>query len=328
MFGFLTAALAIFLDRLFGELSIYHPLKGFSRFAITIEDAWHKRDTAHLSQSQPPTQIDSEIQEPNPLLDQSDKIKGALAVLFLVIPFAYLAAVLSKNLIAPLNFVFDVLILYLALGAHNLKHHALNVQSALAGDNIEIARKEVALINNRDTNDLSAQEALSACIEAILEHGNDAIIAPVFWFVLGGAPGVVLYRLVNTLSNMWGFQTAHYKNFGLAAVKANFFLNWIPARLTALSYIILGDMKTGWQCFSVLAKEWRSSNAEVLVAAGAGSLNIELGGDIYFHGQLIKRPQLGMGKAADLSDIQKAGDLVDRGLILWLAAILLLSLGH
>jgi adenosylcobinamide-phosphate synthase len=216
--------------------------------------------------------------------------------------------------------------MYLALGAHNLKQHALDVKQALIADNIELARKEVGLMVNHETNNMSRQDVISACLEAILGHGNDAIIAPIFWFIVFGAPGVVLYRLINILNTMWGYQSPRYKNFGEAATKANNVLNWLPARLAAFTYILLGDAKNGWQSFNEQAKTWNSPNDELVMASGAGALNLQIGGDVYCHGELKKRPKLGAGKPPDLSDITRASELVERGMIAWLAFTLVLSL--
>jgi adenosylcobinamide-phosphate synthase len=341
MGNFLAVAIAIFLDRLFGELPIYHPLKGFTRFATYIEDQWHRQDaiskhTPHKTQDQQPEQV----QEANPVSEAKSekaanqaaemalKVKGASAAIFLIIPFVALAGIFSQSLPTPLNFVFNTFVLYLAIGAHNLKQHAFDVQKALISENLEIARKNLATIVNRDTLHMDRQEIISTCIESIVENGCEMILAPIFWFLIMSAPGVVLYALVHSLNNMWGYQSPHYKNFGWAVGKANEILNWIPSRMTAFSYILLGDMKNGWACLNAQAKNWNSPNAELVVATGAGALHLEIGGDLYYQGQLKIRPKLGQGKMPDLSDIARASDLVERSMVLWLAFTLVISIGH
>ncbi len=334
MANFLAVAIAVFLDRLFGELPIYHPLKGFTRFATYIEDHWHRQD--EISKHTP--QAD-QSQQANPVSEESDKtanqaaeislkIKGALASVFLVLPFVALTAIISQSLPVPLNFVFNVFILYLAIGAHNLKQHALDVQNALIGENLEMARKNLATIVNRDTNHMDRQDIISTCIESIIENGSEMILAPIFLFLVLGAPGVVLCTLVHTLNNMWGYQGPHYKNFGWLVGKVNSVLNWAPSRMAAFSYILLGDMKNGWYCLNGQAKTWNSPNAELVVATGAGALNLEIGGDLFYQGQLKTRSKLGRGKVPDLSDIARASDLIERSLVLWLVFSLVVSLGH
>lgn len=330
MSNFLAVAIAIFLDRLFGELTIYHPIKGFARLATYIEDHWHRQE--NITRHSPATPDSPEPDKPadgsNRAIETMIKIQGALAAALLILPFVALAGILSQTLPTPLDFVFNVLVLYLAIGAHSLKQHAIDVQNALVSDNIELARKHIAALVNRDVQHLDRQEITSTTIESVLENGSESILAPIFWFLVFGAPGAVLYRLVHTLHTMWGYQSSHYKNFGMAVARVNNILNWIPARLTAFSYMILADMKNGWRCFNEQAKTWNSPNVELTVATGAGALNLEVGGDIYYQGELKKRPKLGTGKIPDLSDISRSCDLVERSMILWLAFILVVSLGH
>lgn len=334
MAKFLAVAIAVFLDRLFGELPIYHPLKGFTRFATYIEDHWHRQD--EISKHTP--QVDQSPQA-NQAPETSDKvanaaaesalvIKGALATILLVLPFVVLTAIIGQILPVPLNFVFNVFILYLAIGAHNLKQHAFDVQNALISENLELARKNLATIVNRDTTQMDRQDIISTCIESIVENGSEMILAPIFLFLVGGAPAAVLCTLVHTLNNMWGYQSPHYKNFGWFVGKVNSVLNWVPSRMAAFSYILLGDMKNGWQCLNVQAKNWNSPNSELVVATGAGALNLEIGGDLYYQGQLKTRSKLGNGKLPDLSDIARASDLVERSMILWLVFTLMSGMGH
>ncbi len=339
MANFLAVALAIFLDRLFGELPIYHPLRGFTRFATYLEDQWHRLE--ELSKHTPPTKQASELQQTNQAAqeeksngaknqaaEKSLRVKGGLAAVFLIVPFMALAGIMTDGLPIPLNFVFNVFILYLAIGAHNLKQHAFDVQNALISENLEMARKHLAGIVTCDTKQMDRQDIISTCIESIIENGSAMILSPIFWFLILSAPGVVLYALVHILHNMWGYQNVHYKHFGWAVGKANDVLNWIPSRLAAFSYIVLGDIKNAWFCLNAQAKNWNSPNAELIVATGAGALNLEVGGDLYCQDQIKTRSKFGRGRIPDLSDIARACDLVDRGMVLWLAFTLLASVGH
>jgi adenosylcobinamide-phosphate synthase len=343
MVNFLAVAIAIFLDRLFGEPRIYHPLKGFTRIATYVEDHWHQQlnITKHTPERRESFESDPSMGE-NPLpenrqlvdasknnkvasqaTDNALKIKGIFASISLVLPFVGLAGIISQSLPNPFSFVFNTFVLYLAIGAHNLKQHVFDVQNALIADNLEMARKNLAAIVNRDTKHMDKAEIISTSVESIVENGSEMILAPIFWFLIIGAPGAVLCSLVHTLNVMWGF-----KDFGWAVGKANDILNWVPSRITAFSYILLGDMKNGWHCLNEQAKNWNSPNSELVVATGAGALNLELGGDLYYQEQLKPRSKFGKGKASDLSDIARASDLVERSMILWLAFILVTGFGH
>jgi adenosylcobinamide-phosphate synthase len=137
---------------------------------------------------------------------------------------------------------------------------------------------------------------------------------------------VVLYRLSNTLDAMWGYRNARYNEFGWAAARLDDVLNYLPARLTALSYTLLGNTRSAWSCWRRQAPCWDSPNAGPVMAAGAGALQVKLGGEAIYDGKLEQRPDLGCGKAAVPADISRAVALVQRTLYLWLAVIALVTL--
>ncbi|MCB1778380.1 MAG: cobalamin biosynthesis protein, partial [Candidatus Competibacteraceae bacterium] len=163
-----------------------------------------------------------------------------------------------------------------------------------------------------------------ATVESVLENGCDAIFGALFWFVLAGAPGVVLYRLANTLDAMWGYRTSRYLHFGWAAARLDDALNWAPARLTALGYMAVGDHpRVAWRCWREQAPGWKSPNAGSVMAAGAGALGLALGGLARYDGAWQSRPVLGEGLVPCAKDIGRAVQLVRRALWLWLGIIAL-----
>ena len=156
-----------------------------------------------------------------------------------------------------------------------------------------------------------------------MENGCDAVFGALFWFVLAWGSGVVLYRLANTLDAMWGYKTPRYRDFGWAAARLDDLLNWVPARLTALSYVAVGAKPAlAWRCWREQAPRWKSPNAGPVMAAGAGALGLALGGQARYHGEWSARPALGEGLAPRAGDIGRAVALLRRALLLWLAAIL------
>jgi len=217
----------------------------------------------------------------------------------------------------------QTLLLYFALGMSSLAQHARAVQAALEADDLPAARIAVGMIVSRDTGAMQNNDAAKAAIESVLENGNDAVFGAMFWFVLLGAPGAVAYRLANTLDAMWGYRTPRYYHFGWGAARLDDVLNFIPARLTALTYALLGNARHAWRCWRAQARLWYSPNAGPVMAAGAGALGIVLGGAANYHGAAKERPTLGLGQPAQAADIGRAINLVQRGLWLWILVVFL-----
>ncbi len=289
---------AVLLDRCLGEPPRWHPLVGFGRLAGYLEQRLYG----------PPT-LDSGTR----------RRRGVAAVLVLVAP-AMAGAWLLAGL-PYLGVVADCGLLYLALGVTSLREHAEAVAMALRQGDLTLARQRVGTIVSRDTAELDAGQIGAATVESVLENGCDAVSGALFWFIVAGAPGVVAYRLVNTLDAMWGYRTERYRDFGWAAARLDDGLNWLPARLTALSYTLLGRSRTAWNCWRTQAAAWKSPNAGAVMAAGAGALEVTLGGAAPYHGQWQQRPPLGAGPPPDVAAIGRALTLVQHTLWLWLGLL-------
>jgi len=185
------------------------------------------------------------------------------------------------------------------------------------------ARQMVGHMVSRDTQSLDERQVAAAATESVLENGNDAVFGALFWFAVLGAPGALLYRLANTLDAMWGYRTARYENFGWAAARIDDGLNYVPARLTAFSYTLLGQTRRAWRCWRTQAKLWDSPNAGPVMAAGAGALGVQLGGAAPYDGVWESRPDLGEGDLPDANAIRRSLALVRRSVVLWLVVAFL-----
>lgn len=287
--------LAVLLDMWLGEPRQWHPLAGFGRLAQRIEQWLHGGPTG------------------------DNALRGGWALIIAVLPFMFVAWLLTLN--ETLALLAEVLLLYLAIGGSSLAQHGRAVAEALSVGDLPLARQRVGWMVSRDTEQLDASGVARSTVESVLENGNDALFGALFWFLLLGAPGVVMYRLVNTLDAMWGYRTERYLQFGFATAKFDDLLNWLPARLTALAYALAGDTARGWRCWRTQGHRTDSPNGGVVMAAGAGALGVQLGGPTSYHGVLTDKPLLGEGLPARGQDIYRAIRLVQQALLLWLVVI-------
>ena len=282
----MTVILALLLDKLFAEPKRFHPLVGFGRLANWLEQKVYA----------------------------NSRIGGVVALALLLVPIVLLAMLLQM---IPGSYILGVVVLYIAIGWQSLEVHARSVYDALMRQDLSEAREQVSRLVSRDTSTLDEQGVAKAAIESVLENGNDAIFAAIFWYLLAGIPGVVLYRLANTLDAMWGYRNQRYQHFGWAAARLDDVLNYIPARLTALSYAAVGRYVEAIACWRAQTATWKSPNAGVVMAAGAGSLGVELGGAERYHGQLESRGPLGKGRAPDAEAIEQSLQLIRRAIVVW-----------
>lgn len=276
----------LLLDRVLGEPPRFHPLVGFGKLADWLESRLNNR-TIHYG-----------------------ILAWCVAVLPLSIAVWWLDSLLG-------GFWMSLLCGWLAIGWQSLRQHAQWVQQALLADDLPQARLKVGWLVSRDTSQLDTAAVSRACVESVLENGSDAVFAPLFWLAVGGAPAVVLYRLSNTLDAMWGYRNARFERFGKCAARVDDVLNWIPARLTALGYALCGHFPSAIHAWRTQGGQWYSPNAGVVMAAGAGALQRQLGGAAVYHGQVKQRPLLGMGMPADTASIAQAIRLLDRSIYLW-----------
>ncbi|OWJ97295.1 cobalamin biosynthesis protein [Pseudomonas sp. A46] len=293
--GLLTLG-AVALDALFGEPRRWHPLVAFGNFAHRLERRFNPGGRGWRSH-------------------------GVSAWVLAVLPLSLLAWLLSQ--LPYIGWLVGVVALYAAIGLRSLNEHAEPVADALEAGDLDEARRRVGYMVSRETRELDESAVARAATESVLENGSDAVFAALFWFAVAGAPGVVLYRLSNTLDAMWGYRNARFERFGWAAARIDDVLNYLPARLVALTYALLGRTRQALRCWRRQAPRWDSPNAGPVMAAGAGALGVALGGVAVYHGERHERPLLGEGPEASARDIRRAMDLVRQGVVLWLAILIL-----
>lgn len=301
--------LGLVLDRSVGEPRRFHPLVGLGHCVQWLE----KR----LNNSQQSFTV--------------RKAMGMLGVILVLLPVIWVAGLLACWFSDSGFFylLFSALVLYLVVGWQSLSEHALAVHSALMQKNLPLARERVGYIVSRQTSELDEVGVTKATMESVLENGSDAVFAPIFWFVVLGPIGAIAYRVINTLDAMWGYKNDRFYAFGWAAAKLDDLVNWIPARLCALTYAFVAG-QSGWQqglnAWRKQASKCGSPNAGPVMTCGAGALNVALGGDAVYHGKRVSRPVMGQGFAPVPGDIERSLMLVKHGVYCWFVVILIVAL--
>lgn len=287
---------AIALDWMIGEPRRFHPLVLFGSIAERSERIGELGAFQRISPFE----------------------RGLICWLFLVVPPTFGVWLLINWLPAPWQWILDCLILYFTIGWKSMQEHAMEVHRNLIKGDMNRARRSVGKIVSRETQELNERDMAKGAVEAVLENGSDCVLSPLFWYLLLGAPGAFMFRLANTLDAMWGNRSDRYIDFGRSAAKIDDFLNWVPARLTAVGYAICGRFYSACFCMKHQKAPTEGPNAGLVMAAGAGALEIKLGGPVIYHGQLDQRPVLGIGREVESQDIIRSIRLVWRTIGFWI----------
>ena len=265
------------VDLLFGDPRwLPHPVKLIGRFAAALE--------APLRRVFP-----------------NARAAGIIVVLAVlaVTGFAAYALVAWASLLHPTaGDVVSVALLYICFAGHDLAAHSHRVYRALADGDLVEARKRVAMLVGRDTEHLDEPEVVRGAVESVAENLVDGVTAPLFFAVIGGPVGALLYKAVNTLDSTFGYKNERYLRFGWASARLDDVVNYIPARLTAP----LVSVAAGWLglsasgAFRIFRRDGRkhpSPNSGLTEAAVAGALGVQLGGLNHYFGTPSERPRMG-----------------------------------
>ena len=270
-----------------------------------------------------------------------------MAVFLIVLVFAAVWLICRLLYLLPspvgeglgVRLLFDAIIVVYCLAGTTLIREVREVFLAL-DRSLEEGRVQVARIVGRDTSELSAQEVRTAALETLAENLSDGVIAPLFWFALLGVPGMLAYKMVNTLDSMIGYRTERYKDFGCWAAHIDDIANYIPARLTALlmicGYWLLAV--SNWpkaknqKLIAFVCRYGRnhaSPNSGYPEAALAGILNCRFGGPHYYFGQLFEKPFIGENdRELTTADMKKAIRVNRMAEVLMVLLVALLSVVH
>ena len=230
--------------------------------------------------------------------------KGAFMSIFLIL-LAYVSTAFLLWLaviIHPwLAFGVKTILIFYCLAGTTLIKEVREVFIAV-DQSLEKGRLQVARIVGRDTSELSAQEVRKAALETLAENLSDGVIAPLFWFALLGVPGMMAYKMVNTLDSMIGYHTERYQQFGRIAAKIDDVANYLPARITALFMVLVSGRPHLLGFVRKYGPQHASPNSGYPEAALAGILNCRFGGSHYYFGQYFYKPYIGYNERALTTD--------------------------
>ncbi|WP_313534541.1 adenosylcobinamide-phosphate synthase CbiB [Sphingomonas sp.] len=278
---------------------IGHPVGGFARLVATCERPWNRLETP----------------------ERRRRLLG-IATVALLLLVAIGAGLAIETVAAHSSFGWLVLVMaaFPGLAQRSLYVHVRPVAAALARDDLAAARTAVGYIVGRDTARLDAPGVARAAIESLAESFCDGIVAPLFWLLVAGLPGLWAYKAINTADSLIGHCEPRWRAFGWAAARTDDLVNLIPARLSAVLLCFAGA--GGWRTIWRDAGKHASPNAGWPEAAMAGALDLRLAGPTSYDGVTHIKPWIGRGRAhATAADIHRGLQVYARAcLLLWLIA--------
>jgi adenosylcobinamide-phosphate synthase len=277
---------------------IGHPVGGFARLIAWAETRMNRPD------------LSSAVR----------RIAGILTMAFVVavaIGLAWAAAASARQLLGPAAWIGVGLMAAPGLAIRSLYDHVVPVAQALESGDLDTARTQVAMIVGRDVATLDEAGVARAAIESLAESVCDGVVAPLFWLVVAGLPGLWAYKAINTADSLIGHREDRWRAFGWAAARTDDLANLIPARISAVALAIAGY--GGWRTMLRDADKHASPNAGWPEAAMAGALGLRLAGPIAYDGMMVDKPYIGAGRAdATAVDLRAALGIYRRTCLLLL----------
>jgi adenosylcobinamide-phosphate synthase len=260
------------------------------------------------------------------------KQHGAIAWGLAVLPPVVLVGVVQwifYSINPLLAWLWGATVLYATMGFKYYSETVSEIALALKRGELEQARSLFAKWRGQAVNVQEPGDVARLTIEHALLSSHRQMFAVIFWFILLGPAGAVLYRLASVMQHKWGErEDMEFGEFGRFAARFFELYDWLPVRLTALCFAVVGDFEDAVYCWRAQAQSWMNPTQGILLASGAGALGVKLGEALHLEGSLEFRPELGVGDEADPDYVESAVSLIWRTLVLWLAILLLLQLGR
>ena len=293
--------LAVLLDHLVPDRHGFKPFAWYRDWAESIEERFNGGKRTH----------------------------GVGAVLLATLPIA--AGVMLIHYILGeigwvLRFAFDMVVLYLCVDVHRLGRTASAISNALESGELGEADESLRELTGKGASARNEANITRAAVEGVLKQGNSLIVSPVFWFIVLGPVGAVLQRLSCILDSLWGHRYERFAEFGWAAARFDDLMGWIPARITALSYALMGSFEDALHCWRRRVGVWSDINSGPLLASGFGAMHLQVC-EAVEEGEYDERsPDLAI--VTDASYVHRAVALVWRVMLLWLVIGILMTGAH
>ena len=270
---------AYIIDRIFGEFTfIKHPTIAIGEMITFFEEKFYKDSV----------------------------LRGLYLVIFMLVGIGIASSAVYQYLNFLPEFINVIITSFVAsmFIAHKMLHDS--VKDILTSDN---KREAISMLVSRDTANMSDSDVYKASIETYAENLSDGVVAPMFYLLLFGLPGIILYKTINTMDSMVGYRNEKYENYGKAAAILDDVVNYIPSRITAVLIMLVGSKKDIF-AFYKDGKKHDSPNAGHPITAMALVLDVKLGGDTHYFGKLKKKAYFGEGREnINQDDVKKALNL-------------------
>lgn len=225
-----------------------------------------------------------------------------------------------------LRVAFDVVVLYLCLDVHRLGKNANAISNALESGELGEADEKLKELIGKGAPDRTDANIARAAVEGVLKQGNSLIVSPIFWFILLGPFGAVLQRLSSILDSLWGHRYERFAEFGWAAARFDDLMGWVPARITALSYALMGSFEDALHCWRRRVGVWSDINSGPLLASGFGAMHMQIC-EAVEEGEYAEKTS-DLTVIPDAGHVHRAVALVWRVLLLWLVIGILMTGAH
>jgi adenosylcobinamide-phosphate synthase len=256
---------------------------------------------------------------------------GILAWLLAVVPVVVLTGLVAyvAHAINPvLGWIWNIVVLYVTMGFRHFSHYFREIMQGLREGDLTRARKSLSCWRGESAEELTPAEIARVAIELALIKAHRYVFGPLVAFIVFGPSGAMLYRTSAMVTQLWGRRDTESAEFIRFPRTFFVWLDWLPARLTAASFAIVGNFEDAAYCWRTQGLTWSAAPEGVLLASGGGAIGVRLGDSLHQDGAVQWRPELGIGDEADTDYMQSAVGLLWRALVLWLFLIFIVTVAH